>query len=156
MKQIVIILFLSLISTSIYSQHKNNQHKKTAIKSAIVPGLGQIINKKYYKTPIIYAGLGLSIYFFNKNHIMFQDYKTTYLNRVNGAEFTDQYSQYTNSQLLVLSDYYNRNRDISLLTTCAIYLINIVDAYIDSHLIDFDISENLELTQNNITIYFKF
>ena len=156
MKQIIIISFFCLITTQIYSQKDNNQPKKTAIKSAIIPGLGQIANKKYYKPPIIYTGIGISIYFLNKNQTLFKSYKNTYLNRTNNIEFVDEYPQYTDSQLLILSDYYNRNRDISLITTCAIYLLNIIDAYIDSHLLNFDISENIELTENNITIYFNF
>tara|TARA_Y100000739_G_scaffold225700_1_gene232019 strand:- start:191 stop:652 length:462 start_codon:yes stop_codon:yes gene_type:complete len=153
LKRIIILLLLSVITSYTYSQ---NQHIKTATKSAIIPGLGQMENKKYYKVPLIYAGIGVGIFFFNKNNNMFKNYKDTYLNRLNGVIFNDPYPQYTDSQLLILSDYYNRNRDISILGTFAVYLINIIDAYVDSHLIKFDISDNLEVNNDNITIYFKF
>ena len=57
---------------------------------------------------------------------------------------TDEYFNiYNNSQLITIIDYYQRNRDFSYIITSAIYLLNIIDASVDAHLFDFDISENL-------------
>ena len=117
---------------------------KASILSAVIPGAGQVYNKKYWKVPIIYASLATSIYFIQDNQKKLNSYQDAYITRSNGG--SDQYIDvYNNSQLLTIVDYYERNRDVSYIITAAIYLLNIVDASVDAHLFDFDISEDLSL-----------
>ena len=117
---------------------------KASILSAVVPGAGQVYNKKYWKVPIIYASLATSIYFIKDNQNKLTTYQDAYITRTNGG--TDDYIDiYNNSQLLTIVDYYERNRDVSYIIAGAIYLLNIVDASVDAHLFDFDISEDLSL-----------
>ena len=117
---------------------------KASILSAVVPGAGQVYNKKYWKAPIIYASLATSIFFIKDNQNKLTTYQDAYITRSNGG--TDDYIDiYNNSQLLTIVDYYERNRDVSYIIAGAIYLLNIVDASVDAHLFDFDISEDLSL-----------
>jgi len=117
---------------------------KASILSAVIPGAGQIYNEKYWKVPIIYASLSTSIYFICDNQNKLKTYQNAYISRSNGG--TDKYfGVYNDSQLLTIVDYYERNRDISYIITAAIYLLNIVDASVDSHMFDFDITEDLSL-----------
>ena len=126
---------------------KDNKIKsatKASILSIILPGSGQIYNKKYWKVPIIYSSLATSIYFICENQKKLTNYENAYIDRVNGR--TDDYIDvYNNTQLISIIDYYERNRDISMMITAAIYLLNIVDASVDAHLFDFDVSEDLSI-----------
>ena len=103
-----------------------------------------IYNEKFWKVPIIYAALSTSIYFIYDNQNKLNTYQNAYISRSNGG--ADEYiGIYNDSQLLTIVDYYERNRDVSYIITAAIYLLNIVDASVDSHMFDFDISEDLSL-----------
>ena len=80
---------------------------KASILSAIIPGSGQIYNKKYWKVPIIYASLATSIYFIKENQNKLNNYQNAYIQRSNGV--TDEYFNiYNNSQLITIIDYYQR------------------------------------------------
>ena len=117
---------------------------KASILSAVIPGAGQVYNKKYWKVPIIYASLATSIYFIKDNQSKLKTYQDAYITRTNGG--ADDYIHiYNDSQLLTIADYYERNRDVSYIIATAVYLLNIVDASVDAHLFDFDISEDLSL-----------
>ena len=105
---------------------------------------GQIYNEKYWIVPIIYASLSTSIYFIFDNQNKLKAYQNAYISRSNGG-IDDYIDIYNDSQLLTIVDYYERNRDVSYIITAAIYLLNIVDASVDSHMFDFDISEDLSL-----------
>ena len=130
--------------TQSIKDNKIKSAKKASILSIILPGSGQIYNKKYWKVPIIYSSLATSIYFICDNQKKLTNYENAYIDRVNGR--TDDYIDvYNNTQLISIIDYYERNRDISMMITAAIYLLNIVDASVDAHLFDFDVSEDLSI-----------
>ena len=130
--------------TQSIKDNKIKSAKKASILSIILPGSGQIYNKKYWKVPIIYSSLATSIYFICENQKKLTNYENAYVDRVNGR--TDDYIDvYNNTQLISIIDYYERNRDISMMITAAIYLLNIVDASVDAHLFDFDVSEDLSI-----------
>jgi len=143
-----ILYLLLLISLNSLAQNKSNTSfqsaQKASILSAVVPGSGQIYNKKYWKVPIIYASLATSVYFIYDNNNKFELYKNAYIKREQG-EIDDYLNTYNNNQLITIMDYYQRNRDVSYIITAAIYLLNIVDASVDAHLFDFDISEDLSI-----------
>ena len=124
--------------------------KKAALLSTTLPGLGQIYNKKYWKVPIIYAGLFTSVYYINDNHQQYKNYKDAYLIRIDSDPNTidDFAGQYSSNDLIILKDFYKRNREISILCFVGTYIINIIDASVDSHLFYYDISEDISL---NIT-----
>ena len=120
--------------------------RKAAILSSALPGLGQIYNKKYWKVPIIYAGLLTSAYYINDNNIQYKRYKNAYLKRLDNNPNNDDFvGKYSSGDLLILKDFYRRNREISILCFIGTYIINVLDASVDSHLFDYDISEDISL-----------
>ena len=148
MKIYFVILFCVLNFNSIaqetYKKHKSP--KKATLYSSIIPGLGQFYNKKYWKIPIIYAGIGTSLYFVNENQIKYNDYKNAISIRENPDGNPDKYQGvYNNSQLTTLMNYYKKNRDVSFIMVFTFYLLNIIDASVDAHLFDFNINEDLSI-----------
>ena len=120
--------------------------RKAAILSSTLPGLGQIYNKKYWKIPIIYAGLLTSAYYINDNNVQYKLYKDAYLKRLdNNPDNDDFVGEYSSGDLLILKDFYRRNREISILCFVGTYIINVLDASVDAHLFDYDISEDISL-----------
>ena len=133
--------------------------KKASLYSAILPGLGQAYNKKYWKIPIIYAGFGTLGYFIGWNNNFYKTYKNAYLDLTDGDDNTNSYldldaSQYYNlnnpteynnfkTGLLKQQEYFRRNRDLLIILTAGFYGLNIIDASVDAHFFDFDISEDL-------------
>ena len=143
------ILYISLLFSFVcfgqsIEQNKIRSANKSSFLSAVLPGAGQVYNNKYWKVPVIYASLASGIYFIYENQSKLNNYSDAYVNRSNGK--IDSYVNiYNDSQLLTIVDYYERNRDVSYIITAAIYLLNIVDASVDAHLFNFDISEDLSL-----------
>tara|TARA_B100001105_G_scaffold239990_1_gene218306 strand:+ start:2023 stop:2538 length:516 start_codon:yes stop_codon:yes gene_type:complete len=120
--------------------------RKAAILSSTLPGLGQIYNKKYWKIPIIYAGLLTSAYYINDNNVQYKLYKDAYLKRLdNNPDNDDFVGEYSSGDLLILKDFYRRNREVSILCFVGTYIINVLDASVDAHLFDYDISEDISL-----------
>lgn len=131
------------------NSEKNKLHspKKAIILSAVVPGAGQIYNKKYWKAPIVWAGLGACGYLIQYNHKLYKDYRNALLQRVNlGSTEPDKYIDlYSTDQLLTLQDQYRQNRDLFIIAGTVFYVINMVDALVDAHLFTFDVSDDLSL-----------
>lgn len=120
---------------------------KAAYYSALLPGMGQLYNKKWWKLPIVYGALGTSIGFIAFNQQRYRDTQIAYITRTdnypNNTYETDFTVQFTNENLLDLQDFYRRNRDLSYIITAGLYLLNIVDAIVDGHLYSFDVSDDL-------------
>ena len=144
MKKAYIFFICTLISLSISSQkiQKEKSPKKAAIYSAVIPGSGQIYTKKYWKIPIIYGGLVASAYFINDNNNQYNEYRDAALLSYETGE--DQLG-YTYSELITLKDYYRRNREISYFSFVGVYILNIVDASVNAHLFNFDVSDDISL-----------
>lgn len=130
---------------------------KAAFYSAVLPGLGQAYNKKYWKIPIIYAALGTGIYMYSNNNKDYKRYRNAYKSRLAGFT-TDEFwgtDPTTNSPLenpRVSSDgliraqrTLRRNKEISLLVTIGLYALNIIDANVDAHLLQYNVDENLAI-----------
>ena len=117
--------------------------KRAGMYSAIIPGAGQVYTKKYWKVPIIYAGLITSAYYFKENHDFYDLYKSTYLNRIDGI--TSDNLDYTDADLVTLTDHYRRNREVSALLFTLTYILNIVDASVSAHLFEYDVTEDISL-----------
>lgn len=115
---------------------------KAAFASAILPGLGQAYNKKYWKIPIVYGALATSMYFYLDNNKKYHSVRDAYKRRLAG--FTDdQYDYLDDARLIQAQRFYQRNRDLSLLVTIGFYVLNIVDANVDAHLMQFNVNDNL-------------
>jgi hypothetical protein len=142
-KYILISLFLILTETCKAQESLVKIPKQAGIYSAIIPGAGQVYTKKYWKVPIIYAGLITSAYYFKENHDLYNLYKETYLNRIDDNN-TDNLD-YSNTDLITLTDFYRRNREVSALLFTLTYILNIVDASVSAHLFDYDVTEDISL-----------
>ncbi len=119
--------------------------RKAGLYSAIIPGAGQLYTKKYWKIPIIYAGLITSAYYMKESNNSYQLYRETYLNRISGNNSDVFQGQYSDTDLITLTNYYRRNREISILCFLGTYILNIVDASVSAHLFNYDISDDLSL-----------
>ena len=117
---------------------------KAAFFSAVLPGLGQAYNKKYWKIPLVYGALGTSIYFYVDNNKKYHQYRDAYKSRLEGC-VTDDLAFLDNNRLIAGQKFYQRNRDLSALVTIAFYALNIIDANVDAALIQFNVDENLSV-----------
>jgi len=137
------------------AKKKEHSPKKAAIRSAIVPGLGQIYNKKYWKVPIIYSGLAItgSIFVFNLGQ--YQDTRYAYTVKYNMRVFKTDSAKYDNirndlkplseESLRYYRDQYRRDIDYTAVFFLLIWGLNVVDAAVDAHLKSFDVSPDLSL-----------
>ncbi|MBO5672499.1 MAG: hypothetical protein J6R81_04940 [Alistipes sp.] len=137
-----------------YSTNEVSQVKKATTLSTICPGAGQIYNKSYWRVPIVIGGMASTIYTIDWNNRGYQRFKTAYGLRVDYDNNPDKYpngsadefrGNYTATFLKNLKDSYRRNRDLCIILTAGIYLLNILDAHVDAHLQDYDISDDLSM-----------
>jgi len=128
---------------------------KAMMMSAILPGAGQIYNERYWKLPILYGGLTACGYFIHFNNKRYQTFRHAYILRADGDSTTvDEFTTlYTEDNLLDLKNYYRRNRDLTIIITVAVYVLNVLDAYVDAHLFYFNVNDNLSL---RVTPDFRF
>ncbi|MFW0737151.1 MULTISPECIES: DUF5683 domain-containing protein [unclassified Flavobacterium] len=117
---------------------------KAAFYSAILPGLGQAYNKKYWKIPLVYGAIGTSLYFYLDNNKKYNNYRDAYKRRLEGFN-DDNYKFLDDSRLIAGQKFYQRNRDLSLLFVVGFYALNIIDANVDAALIQFNVNERLSL-----------
>ena len=128
------------------STKKTSKHPPRAamLMSMCLPGLGQAYNRKYWKMPLVYASMGTTLYFFAQNNKLYRQYKQAYINKTDTLPTTiDGYPDYSDQQLKELEDYHRKYRDLNVILTALCYTINIVDAYVDAHLMHFDVSDDL-------------
>ncbi|MNF32794.1 hypothetical protein D3C85_72620 [compost metagenome] len=117
---------------------------KAAFYSAVLPGLGQAYNKKYWKIPIVYGAIGTSLYFYIDNNKKYNQYRDAYKRRLEG--YTDDDLSYLDEDRLIAGQkFYQRNRDLSALITLGFYALNIIDANVDAALIQFNVGEQLSV-----------
>jgi hypothetical protein len=160
------IFFLSLIVILILSLFQNSFAQKPAPKdslkklemdshsprlatiySAVLPGLGQVYNKKYWKVPIIYAGFAALTYSLIFNDQKYSLYLNEYTNRLfkDSANMKPDLLKYSDDNVLELKNYYQKDRELSIIGFVILYTLNIVDATVDGHLYSFDVSDNLSM-----------
>ena len=129
---------------------------KAAFFSAVLPGLGQIYNKRYWKVPIVYAVIGTGVYAYTYNDDLYDRFRTAFKRRQAGFtndEFYDINGDNTEGQdpdldlddLERQQENYQRDRDLALVITIAMYALNIIDANVDAHLKQFNIDEDLSM-----------
>lgn len=128
---------------------------KAAFYSAILPGLGQAYNKKYWKIPIVYAALGTGVYFYISNNNEYIRYRDAYKSRLAGFDTDEFYFDAAGTKLTsprVTIDglqraqkLFRKNKEVSLLVSLGLYALNIIDANVDAHLLQYNVDENLTL-----------
>ena len=119
---------------------------KAAFYSSVVPGLGQIYTRRYWMVPIIYGGLGASAYYFKYNQREMNKYRTAYKRRLAGF-YDDEYIEIIpeNEKLLEGMKFHRRYKDFSFMFLVGSYVLNIIDANVDAHLLQYNLDENLTL-----------
>jgi len=128
--------------------------KVAAKRSAIIPGWGQIYNRKYWKLPIVYAGLGISGYVFFDNIKTYKEYKFAYAARIKAQSgipadsvdyytLKDLYKVLSPGSIRTARDEFRRYVDYSALIFVLLWGLNVVDATVDAHLKAFDVSPDL-------------
>ena len=125
----------------------------------VIPGGGQIYNRKYWKLPIIYGGFMGCLYAMNWNNMMYKDYSQAYLDIMDSDPTTESYNKFLHLGRVIDSsneerykqifksrkDKYRRWRDLSFFCLLGVYALSVIDAYVDAELSEFDISEDLSL-----------
>jgi len=130
--------------------------RKATILSTVLPGLGQIYNKKYWKVPVIYVAFGVMAYFISYNNYYYKYFKGAYAyslnadaNKLNGLpDFATRYPDLAylpQASLEVGMNTYRRWRDMNGLGFIAFYAVQVIDANVDAHFFNYDISQNITL-----------
>ncbi|MBO7199170.1 MAG: hypothetical protein J6V26_03965 [Alistipes sp.] len=145
-----------------YSTNDVSHVKKATTLSTICPGAGQIYNKSYWRVPIVIGGMASTIYTIDWNNRGYKRFRTAYALRVDYDNNPDKYPNgaadefrgaYSATFLKNLKDSYRRNRDLCILLTAGVYMLQIIDAHVDAHLQDYDISDDLTM---NLEPYFDY
>lgn len=140
--------------------------RKAVIYSAILPGLGQVYNRKYWKLPIIYGAFAGLTYAITWNNGYYKDYLGAYQDIMDdnpntirwhdmlpyGQDYETVDQEWFTDVLQQRKDYYRYYRDFSIIGTVAVYLAFIVDAYVDAQLFDFDMSSDLSMRLQPVVI----
>ena len=133
--------------------------KRALWLAVVLPGAGQIYNRKYWKLPIVYGGFVGCIYAMRWNNQMYRDYSQAYLDITDNDPTTQSYNQYMHlgnqiteanmprykSLFKKRKDYYRRFRDLSFFVLVGVYAISVIDAYVDATLSEFDLSKDLSM-----------
>ena len=133
--------------------------KRALWLALVLPGAGQIYNRKYWKLPIFYGGFMGCIYALSWNNTMYKDYSQAYLDIMDNDPSTASYNKFLHLGVEINStnvaryeelfrsrkDKYRRWRDMSIIAMVAVYALSVIDAYVDAELSEFDISKDLSL-----------
>jgi len=133
--------------------------KKALWLALVIPGGGQIYNRKYWKLPIVYGGFVGCAYAMNWNNMMYKDYAQAYLDIMDDDPNTQSYNKFMHLGRRIDSsneerykslfkkrrDRYRRYRDLSFFVMVGVYVISVIDAYVDAELSEFDISRDLSM-----------
>jgi len=127
---------------------------KAAFYSIIIPGGGQIYNKRYWwQLPLIYGGLGFSIYSYSKNNKEYNNARDAFKLLKAGEPVTGRYAAFSESSLESAQETFNKNRNYSLLSAILIYALQIIEASVTAHLLQFDTNESLSILPATIDDY---
>jgi Family of unknown function (DUF5683) len=147
--------------------------QRALLLAAVVPGLGQIYNKKYWKLPLVFGGFFGIGYAFNNYNQFYQQYKKKlFYNIEHGFSGDSQHypgDPYTTGTYRSATDFYRNKRDMMAMLMIGMYLLQIVDAHVDAHLKEFDLNPNLQVSiqpsvtqsdligrQTGVSLVFKF
>ena len=145
-----------------YSTNEVSHISKATTLALICPGAGQIYNKSYWRLPIVVGGFASTIYCIDWNNRGYQRFKKAYRLLAdyeanpslypNGSQ--DEFNgRYSTSFLKNLRNSYRRNRDLCIILTAGLYILQAVDAHVDAHLRDYDISKDLSVSLSPVVGY---
>jgi hypothetical protein len=159
----ILLLLVCVFSAKAQSETdtiKPHSPHKAAVLSAILPGAGQVYNKKYWKVPIVYAALGVTGFYAYDNLTIYRGLRDEYIARLNGKPFTlTEFCDLRNPEgcatdtVFKYMDKHRRQKDIFIFATIAVYALQIVDAAVDAHLFNFDVSDDLSLQWQPSALY---
>ncbi len=148
-------------SVMVALEKREHSPRKATIYSAVLPGLGQIYNKKYWKVPLVYIGFGTLGYFIDWNNDQYTLYREAYADIADDDPNTNSFEELNfegrwnldnprernqfSEALNRAKETARRNRDLVIISTAAFYALNIIDASVDAHLFNFDISDDLTM-----------
>lgn len=140
-------LVVTADSNAVVLPESTHSVKRAVRYSMVLPGLGQAYNRKYWKIPIIYGLGGFTAYSAIQNSRQYIRYRDAYRLRVDGDPNTiDEFSgQLNNAVLRQNRDAFRQQRDLFWIFTAGVYALNLVDAAVDAHLFDFNVSDNLTM-----------
>ncbi|WP_317194432.1 DUF5683 domain-containing protein [Allomuricauda sp. CAU 1633] len=126
---------------------------KAAFYSAILPGLGQIYNKRYWKVPLVYGAIGTGIYVYSFNNTEYRRTRDAFKRRLAGFEDDEFFDingdgsgpDVSDEALQDAQEARQRDRDLALVITIAMYALNIIDANVDAHLKQYNVDDNLSV-----------
>jgi hypothetical protein len=170
LKRLVLFLLILLIAidsqaqrdsipindTSSVFKKKKHSALKASLLSTALPGLGQAYNRRYWKIPIVWAGLAGLGYGIISNNINYNEAREAYLSRVNDNDPSNDvpYRNLSLTQIQTVKNNYKSSMDMFSILTIVWYGLNIVDATVDGHLFSFDVSNDLSLNmQPNMLAY---
>ncbi len=130
--------------------------KRATWYALVCPGLGQIYNRSYWKLPILYGGILTFTYFLGWNNRMYNEYHNAYRDILDNDPTTKSYENLINSSyngtqswlqqtLKSKTNRYRRYRDLSTFGLVALYMVSVVDAFVDAHLYDFTVTDDLSM-----------
>ena len=118
---------------------------KAAFLSAILPGMGQIYNKRYWKAPIVWGAIGTGIAVYSFNNTQYNTFRDEFKTRRAGLEGDPRLEVLDDGDLQDAQERFQEQRDLSLLVTILLYALNVVDANVDAHLKQFNVDERLSM-----------
>lgn len=128
----------------IKSYAKRYNPRKALLYAAVLPGLGQIYNKKYWKLPLVYGGFYLFIREINRTNDIYKEYKVYLFENLETGQNLHLASELTTAQLRRIVDRSRRERDFMVILMGGLYILQMVDAHVDAHLKEFDLNPNLK------------
>lgn len=166
-----LFLVLILFSTNIVFaqadfnfETKHHSIRKAVILSAVFPGAGQIYNhiamplgkkKGFWKVPLIYTGLGASTYFLVTNQTTQKSLKQEYALRQSGEPGDDEWAPYDDQAILSIYNQYLDWRDLSIIAIGIGYILQLTDAGVEAHFVNFDVSEDLSMSFDPVIIDYR-
>ncbi len=145
-----------------YSTNEVSRINKATTLAMICPGAGQVFNQSYWRVPIVVGGFATTIYCIDWNNRGYQRFKKAYRLKADYDANPDLYpngsqdefgGRYNTSFLKNLRNSYRRNRDLCIILTAGLYILQIVDAHVDAHLRDYDISKDLSVSLSPVVGY---
>lgn len=118
---------------------------KAAFYSAVLPGLGQIYNKRYWKVPLVYAAIGTGVFAYVSNDNNYTRVRDEFKARLAGLPGDEELSRFDQEDLQDFQERFQEDRDLALLITIGLYALNIIDANVDAHLKQFNVDDDLSV-----------
>jgi hypothetical protein len=136
-----------VLKTDTASSKALHSPRKAGIYSAILPGLGQAYNRKYWKIGVIGVGTAALVYSYQFSLRNYRLHKNELILRQSDAlsGFNEDLALYSDGDLNELQDFYRRNRDLTIIGFALLYTLNIIDATVDAHFFDFNMSDDLSI-----------